>query len=253
MSNCSKTTPNQCQQAESNPQILELLTSVQALVDGNVATAEKLEMRQEFERNLQLQIDDRFKKIEGMLTNCIQSVTACIEASQVVANSPVEIKTKVASFDDFHAGDSGLSTASFLGNWQKQRDEMLNQFSKAEATFENTSTDKQPAKKTDITCSSEVVSESDLKDLGATVEDVNEILLLKEQLQQAMRETEIELSIQRAKISQERAALEDRESRLVQRERDVERRVSEKNEKSKGRNVFRLQSFLGKKEEPIEE
>ena len=137
---------------------------------------------------------------------------------------------------------SGLSTASFLGNWQQQREQMLQSLSAQESVNE-------PGKSFGSAPALEERSTPEQREReilqDATPDELNEIQSLKEQLQQALRDTEIELSIQRAKLSQERAALEQLAANLSQREREMTRRAETP---KKSGMMNRLKSFLAKNE-----
>ncbi|MEZ6094549.1 MAG: hypothetical protein R3C03_09985 [Pirellulaceae bacterium] len=223
---------------------LDDLTQVSQLtaeIQSRTVTSESNQDHRDWEEKF----EQRFDQFETRIQEWINSGVA----SNTVPHSGTEAETSVDDrpmFEDVTSGNevTGLSTASFLGNWQQQREEMLSAFSNSAKGTEETETEK-----VEETPSASELSESELVELGATQDDIDEILAIKEQLQTALRETEIEMSIQRAKISQERAALDERASQIEQRERELNRKQPDSGtkEKKSGRNVFRLQSFLGKK------
>jgi hypothetical protein len=182
-------------------------------------------------------MSSRFESLELEL----QEMRSQWESRQVEPTPTEEVEKKPSlDIDDEEEEFGNLSTASFLGNWQKQRDEMLSAFCTS-AARDNPVSDAQ------IEIEVLEVSSMALSDLpGATEEDINEIQELKNQLQQAMRDNEVEIAIQRAKISQERAAIEELAITLDRREKELNRKKSDSNKKPV-RDMFRLQSFLGRK------
>ncbi|HMP78766.1 MAG TPA: hypothetical protein PKD54_04900 [Pirellulaceae bacterium] len=71
-------------------------------------------------------------------------------------------------------------------------------------------------------------------------EPLNDVESLREQLLQAIRQSELELSIMRAQMSQERARLEQMEAEIKQREKNLQRN----SESGKDRQASRLKSFI---------
>lgn len=86
---------------------------------------------------------------------------------------------------------------------------------------------------------------------GVTQADLDYIQHLKDQLESLSRETEVELSISRAKLTQQLADLEEREADISRREKELLRKSEQKSttdDSSKGM-LSRMKHFLGKRPE----
>lgn len=81
---------------------------------------------------------------------------------------------------------------------------------------------------------------------GASADILAEVNQLKDQLMAAMRDAEVELSRERARMSNEKVAYEKRIAELEQRERDLTQRAAAGPNQKDGR-VSRLRRFLGRK------
>lgn len=132
----------------------------------------------------------------------------------------------------------GLEAASFLKGWQQQRNEMLQRMSTREPTPTATRT-----QATDLRHQPSVPAVSEL--LNASPEELSEIQQLRDQLNQAMRDTEIELSRERARISNDRLELDRREAEIRQREMEVSHQASHNSAPVKDGRLARLRKMLG--------
>ncbi len=142
--------------------------------------------------------------------------------------------------DDSHQFDQavGLEAATFLKGWQQQRNEMLQRMSASEplpAPSLATATDSRHQPSFPVT--------SEL--LNASPEELSEIQQLRDQLNQAMRDTEIELSRERARISNDRLELDRREAELRQREMELSHQADRNATPVKDGRLARLRKMLG--------
>ncbi len=196
-----------------------------------------LQEQLEHQSEMFLRIESRLNQISEQV---IQLTLGALDEQTIAPASPVSLPA-VAS--------ANIDTSVF-SSWHSQREQMLAALSTESETASRAPKPRpvepvpkaKPELKIPLNFEPPAAESSALA--HATAEDLVEIEGLKAQLQEALRETEIELSIQRAKLSQERQRLEEFESALNQRERSISRQNLNSSRKQDDGIVKRLKGFL---------
>jgi|GEM_PF-5612587 len=127
-----------------------------------------------------------------------------------------------------------------LKGWQQQRQELLDAEGNGEADA--------PVKNEIIPAVSRNIWETGPVLDAATIEDLNEIQQLKNQLKKALQDAETEFSMERARLGNEKLALDKRANDLDRREKESERKKDQKTaDCDPDKRVSRLKNFLSRK------
>jgi hypothetical protein len=198
------------------------------------------------ENQLTVQLEKQLQLMERMEQRLQASLTEVpVESAPSLETAPdssAKDKDKDNDKDDDEfEGAVGLEAASFLQGWQKQRKEMLERMSQQEeveaAAAESARNHVPKTGKKNMWDISPALA-------GASSDDIDEIQMLKDQLKQAMRDAEIELSMERAKMSNERLQMEKRLHDIERREKDIQRKSIQPESECGDNRVSRLKSFL---------
>lgn len=187
--------------------------------------------------------DELLGRLESRMTELASQLSA--SSAPLSGGSPAEVDSNVRRTADYglDAADTDseeVGSGSFLKSWQQQRDEMLNRLSNPD---EATTANRSPSHEHATEATPEDKWSVSLE--GASPEDLSEIETLKDQLKKAMRDAEIELSMERARMSNERVTLEKRIAELEQREKELTKQANAEPSHKDGR-VSRLRKLLGR-------
>ena len=141
---------------------------------------------------------------------------------------------------------------SFMPGWQDQREQMLQSLADQEE-LNNTNEgqlDGAESGVADLSNAKSVVEADPFQaPFDASPEDLNEIESLKKQLNNAIREMELECSVLRAKLCQEKQRLEEKDAALAHREKNLGRQSGFGNVSNQAKDGWlfsRLKGLLGR-------
>ena len=141
---------------------------------------------------------------------------------------------------------------SFMPGWQDQREQMLRSLVDQEELNNSNKSPVRGAQSQDVdlsTAKSLVELDPFQTPFDASPEDLNEIESLKKQLNNAIREIELECSVLRAKLCQEKQRLEEKETAIAHREKNLGRQSglgNVSNQTNDGWLFSRLKGLLGR-------
>jgi hypothetical protein len=151
------------------------------------------------------------------------------------------------------SSESAAESANLsMPGWHVQREQMLLSLANQDemTNTSGTNVEETTMKATDaFKAKCNVESDPFEAPMDASQEDLNEIEKLKLQLNGAIREMELECSVLRAKLCQEKQRLEEKEAALAQREKNLGRQSGPGSVGNKAREGWlfsRLKGFLGR-------
>lgn len=211
--------------------------------DRDVMPIDRLIQLVDHLRGLAASLDERCLRLDLRLSDQ-EELLRRVEALLNSRETPASAGTTAANSAEGESGAEpacGLETMSFLRGWQQQRSEMLDRMSRQEAADH----EEEPKTPTSEDPGASATANALLE---ASEDDRNEIQRLKDQLQQAMRDAEIELARERARLSNERLELERRDAEWKAREKELLKQLqSRSTPQQRDGGMSRLKRLLGGK------
>lgn len=227
--------PSLPETAISNADLTALADQIRMLVMSQSNRDNRMMEQVEVQLALFERLQHRLDEIEGRLNQIPAALADLTESDSNRRAWKAEPPEEVAN-------DYSLSPA--LASWQEQRDQMLKSLG-----AETPQAEIPEPRITPAPTAEPVFRQCHELPLPAhaTPDEANEIEALKSQLKAAIREMELECSVQRARLSRERMLLDEKEAELAQREKNLLRQPQAKRNKraSEGSIVSRLKGFLG--------
>ena len=217
-------------------------TSSSDTTDWSKVLEESLRKNQ---NQLSSQLKQFTQSFEKQLNEMQQAISECLDSESVAR---INAKTTEQSGDDTKAEDSEKSESG----WERQKREMLAEYGDSTPAAKDAT--KNP--KADATKDDEKSDDADeltslQESLHDSIESLDEVQAeeieeLRAQLTEKLREAEVELSINRAKLDQRKAELERQQSELERREKSLANKYSNVNDTPQRMGVLdRLTRHLG--------
>ena len=243
----SKTSAAPKDQAHAD-RVAETLANVERLLSqaNDSSSSNAPDWSQAFEASLEKnqnrlssQLDQFTKRFEKQLNDLEQTISKRLDSESIA-------QINAQGTDQSNAGAKAEASGESESDWERRKRKMYADYSEDPSTTKDKSKKTKPANSDD---GDELTSLQ--KSLHVSIESLDEVQAegideLRAQLTEKLREAEVELSINRAKLDQRKAELERRQTELERREKSFESKYDNVNGTPQKKGVLdRLTRHLG--------